>query len=787
MGLAEYSGHYTHECAAVLGRIYHNALRNVEGPGRYMGPLVEIEPFTLSHAKKTPTPSVAALGDAPAPPWPTDDVLEPELVAEGRRVEKERADLREKIADAARTGGDAPGVDPPRVTGALRANLVADQWADRDLLPLIHRLRPKGSDAGQASDPETTDGISYRVAADRALETPVALPGQTVARWVLVVPAGDAAPGEPWRRFLHRKAHEGPFGGHRLADRTLMLVMRMCWWPVMQKDIDDWAGKCWTCLQFRKRCSKLPQRSITVLCCLPWQHVMCDLEGPSVSKDQRGAAYVFTYACLLCNGNLFEPVVDLRHSQVRAALSRCVFRSGTIPVRISHDRGQEFLSLLMCEMMVLLSMHTRLGTEYRAVEQAPVEREHQELQRELGILAFDIFRSLPGEWASLLPAAEFVRYNTPCVHGLAPRDLDRQWSLASPLERELLPLEPASREPASESAQFTRLRQLVLQSSGREKKRSAELANRFRRSREMREGDVVLCRDPRLSKDKAGRAPWKRPLQRVVVESVSGSRATIRIEPGGHRLEGVHAENLILVKSPDVVEPAGRPRPEQEFIDDNAPVDIETGETFRSPGQMLEHAAAAAGRVAGRVAAAAGPVAPPPEADKARLRGLQIGSYIVYRSTGRRRCRVGRVTQLARLERSVTVHRHGALSDHRLRVRWLLVFYGPDQQETLGAGSGASCETLSYDAVISVVEMHAGGILAHAAARRLDRAGWRMEGAVLERTDSAMALFEDVPVLVRLQCELRLAALTEIVCGAPSKKFDRSEKGFQQMGLRGVR
>ena len=152
--------------------------------------------------------------------------------------------------------------------------------------------------------------------------------------------------------------------------------------------------------------------------------------------------------------------------------------------------------------------------------------------------------------------------------------------------------------------------------------------------------------------------------------------------------------------------------------------------------------------------------------------------YIVYRSTGRRRCRVGRVTQLARLERSVTVHRHGALSDHRLRVRWLPVFYGPDQQETLGAGSDASRETLNYDAVISVVEMHAGGILAHAAARRLDRAGWRMEEAVLERTDSAVALSEDVPVPVRLQCELRLAALTEIVRGAPSNKFDRSGEGL---------
>ena len=88
----------------------------------------------------------------------------------------------------------------------------------------------------------------------------------------------------------------------------------------MGKDIEAWVERCWTCLQFKKSCQQFPQRSITVLCFLPWQHMVCDFV-PSAPKDHSGAAYVLT-------GSLFESVVDLKHSQARSALARCVFRPG---------------------------------------------------------------------------------------------------------------------------------------------------------------------------------------------------------------------------------------------------------------------------------------------------------------------------------------------------------------------------------------------------------------------------------------------------------------------------
>ena len=62
----------------------------------------------------------------------------------------------------------------------------------------------------------------------------------------------------------------------------------------------------------------------------------------------------------------------------------------------------------------------------------------------------DVFKSYPTEWTELLPVVEFVIYNTPGPHGYTPRDIDRRWSLALPLEKEVQPFEVQEFEPVSD-------------------------------------------------------------------------------------------------------------------------------------------------------------------------------------------------------------------------------------------------------------------------------------------------------------------------------------------------
>ena len=93
----------------------------------------------------------------------------------------------------------------------------------------------------------------------------------------------------------------------------------------------------------------------------------------------------------------------------------------------------------------------RFGTPWRPMEQGLVENKHRETQKIMGILVKDIMQCFPNETGELLHVVEFVVYNnTPGAHGYSPRDIDRRWSLSTPLEKELQPFVVNQFEPLRE-------------------------------------------------------------------------------------------------------------------------------------------------------------------------------------------------------------------------------------------------------------------------------------------------------------------------------------------------
>ena len=159
---------------------------------------------------------------------------------------------------------------------------------------------------------------------------------------------------------------------------------------------------------------------------------------------------------------LFEGMASVRHADLRRAVLRCVCRAKTWPMLVAHDRGKEFANALMEELRGLLNIDARLGTAWRPVDQAPVERVHRESQKEIGIFLHEVFKCAPGHWGELLPLAEFALWNSPGKSGLSPRDLVMGWSLASPLERELAPFDLPACEAISDvaAAQFEGFRRM---------------------------------------------------------------------------------------------------------------------------------------------------------------------------------------------------------------------------------------------------------------------------------------------------------------------------------------
>jgi transposase InsO family protein len=121
---------------------------------------------------------------------------------------------------------------------------------------------------------------------------------------------------------------------------------------------------------------------------------------------------------------------------------------------LRSDHGPEFRNLRRKELLALAGLRHRLGAPWRPTEQSGVERIHQEMQKMLGIILLDILQAVPSYWSEALPVVEFVIYNTPGPHKFTPRDTDHRWSVASPLEQELIPFEILGHEPMTEYVQM---------------------------------------------------------------------------------------------------------------------------------------------------------------------------------------------------------------------------------------------------------------------------------------------------------------------------------------------
>ena len=322
---------------------------------------------------------------------------------------------------------------------------------------------------------------------------------------------------------------------------------------------------------------------------------------------------------------------------------------------LRSDRGPEFTNACMKEFVSLMGMRHRVGTAWRPMEQGMVERVHQEVQKILSLLLHDVAKCHPEEWSELLPVVEFVIYNTPGPHGFTPRDIDRRWSLALPLEKELQPFQVGEFEPVTEYAAnifrtYREIKAKVLKHYKESSEKRAELANRFRNSRHIEPGTRVVYRDPR-QKAAGGRTPWKQPLSEpCIVEEVQGNKAILRL-PNGTTTEG-HLEDVVVV-----------PESARDLESVRAPIQFDDDDdgSARSLGQMLEDGgkARASTEVPG----------------SGKLSKVRPGSYIAYVKDVPKRCSIGKVTDVDIPMREILVHRHIPISDGRLRVLWKPVYW----------------------------------------------------------------------------------------------------------------
>ena len=99
-----------------------------------------------------------------------------------------------------------------------------------------------------------------------------------------------------------------------------------------------------------------------------------DFQGP-FTQSVDGYRYILTYTCKLLRTPVLVPCKTLQKDDAMQAVSTAMLRTLTPPVYIRHDRGQEFGSAVLEELLTLGINH-RVPAPHRPQEVGMGETTH---------------------------------------------------------------------------------------------------------------------------------------------------------------------------------------------------------------------------------------------------------------------------------------------------------------------------------------------------------------------------------------------------------------------------
>lgn len=226
-----------------------------------------------------------------------------------------------------------------------------------------------------------------------------------VEGWQILVPEAEAH--TVWRDY-HRAA------GHANHDRTLSLLRRRFFWPLMSRDCNEFARECAQCAICKAGPEvRAPLQSIQST--YPFEVV--GLDYLSLGRSGDAYPYILVITDLFSRYAVAVPTRDQSAVTTAKALWGAFIQVFGCPERFLSDRGGAFESDLMHQLCTLYGCVKSRTTPYHPQGNGAVERFNQTL---LGLLS-SLSVEEQGQWPMRLPALVQAYNNT--VHsttGLTP-------------------------------------------------------------------------------------------------------------------------------------------------------------------------------------------------------------------------------------------------------------------------------------------------------------------------------------------------------------------------------
>ncbi|XP_070180343.1 uncharacterized protein [Littorina saxatilis] len=279
------------------------------------------------------------------------------LLGEGGEV----ANVAKTRSMAAKSGIPKPLLTPEPPKMDIEQQDMARLQVEDETLKLLF-LKAKNGDVQQMSNGtirfEIRSDLLYRVSLNTKTQvenTQLLLP-KTLRKTALVA------------------AHDSILSAHSGVSRTTKRVLSNFFWPGVRKEIRVYCQTCDICQRTtpkgRVPCAPLEKMPLIDEA---FRRVAVDLVGPIQPPTARGHRYILTIVDVATRFPEAVPMTDIDTPAVAEALLGVFSRVG-FPVEVLSDRGSQFTSDMMREVMRLMSIHQLHTSPYHAQTNGMVER-----------------------------------------------------------------------------------------------------------------------------------------------------------------------------------------------------------------------------------------------------------------------------------------------------------------------------------------------------------------------------------------------------------------------------
>lgn len=203
--------------------------------------------------------------------------------------------------------------------------------------------------------------------------------------------------------------HNHPLSGHLGQNKTLELVRQEYIWPTMRDFVKDYCNSCTTCQRSKaphhKPYGLLKQLPIPPH---PWDSISMDFIEHL--PPSMGFTSILVIVDRLSKQGVFIPTHDtITSAQLAELFVIHVFSKHGIPSHSTSDHGPEFVSHFFRSLGKVLDMKLHFISGYHPEGDGQTEHLNQTLEQYLRVFC----NYQQGNWASLLPLAEFSYNNAP--------------------------------------------------------------------------------------------------------------------------------------------------------------------------------------------------------------------------------------------------------------------------------------------------------------------------------------------------------------------------------------